>query len=123
MPTFVLVGFLLVSYCRFACYIISYVLKGSKRDLHDLPRNDGYDIAKAFGLTCRFLVNTQLSTAHSSDPPGQTQPVHLCLPYQIYLGMVRRWQALGGSWLLLLYGFQAFGFLMSKQGRYYTSDF
>ena len=66
---------------------------------------------------------TTYPTGHSFDPPGQTQPVHLCLPYQIYLGMVRRWQALGGSWLLLLYGFQAFGFLMSKQGRYYTSDF
>ena len=60
MPTFVLLGFLLVSYHIAGSLVISSCHQlCSKRYLHDLPRNDGYDIAKAFGLTCQFLVNTQ----------------------------------------------------------------
>lgn len=70
IPTFVLLGFMLVSYHIAGSLGISSCHQlCSKRYLHDLPRNDGYHIAKAFGLTCQFLVNTQpTQPGHSFDP-------------------------------------------------------
>lgn len=64
-------GSLVISSCHQLC---------SRRDLHDLPRNDGYDIAKAFGLTCQFLVNTQPTQRGHSFEPMRTDAAGAPLP-------------------------------------------
>lgn len=81
MPTFVLLGFMLVSYHIAGSLVISSCHQlCSRRDLHDLPRNDGYDIAKAFGLTCQFLVNTQPTQRGHSFEPMRTDAAGAPLP-------------------------------------------